>query len=87
MNFKDLGQNHFWHVPQTCPDVRNIAVCPARFLGVDQALGTCAIGHAAHSHDPPPLLSSLPPRVEVRRAGGRRLYQGRNRGAIHTKDM
>ena len=38
---KVLGQNHFWHVPQTYTDVRNASICPARFLGVDQALGTC----------------------------------------------
>ena len=36
------SQNDFWHVPQTCPDVRHATVSPARFLGVDQALGTCA---------------------------------------------
>ena len=38
---KVLGQNHFRHVPQTCPDAINTTFCLAQFLGVDQALGTC----------------------------------------------
>ena len=37
-----LGQNHFWHVPQTCPDLPSAIVRPARFFGVDFLLGTCA---------------------------------------------
>ena len=39
---KLLGHNHFWHVPQTCPDVRNPTARPARFLRVDLLLGSCA---------------------------------------------
>ena len=42
---KVMHQNHFWHVPQTCPNIRNATVCPAWFLGVDQALGTCGTVH------------------------------------------
>ena len=38
-----LGQNHFWHVLQTCPDLPNMIVRPATFFGVDFLLGTCAI--------------------------------------------
>ena len=37
-----FGQNHFWHVPQTCPDVRNPTARPARFFRVDLLLGSCA---------------------------------------------
>ena len=37
-----LGQNHFWHVLQTCPDLPNMIVRPARFFGVDFLLGTSA---------------------------------------------
>ena len=36
------GQNAFGHVRQICPDPRNATKPPARFLGVDQPLGTCA---------------------------------------------
>ena len=41
-----LGQNHFWHVLQTCPDLTNLTVRPARFFGVDFLLGTCASVYA-----------------------------------------
>ena len=46
-----LSQNHFRHVGQTCLDVRNTTVSPARFLGIDQALGTCAVGDAEPSEN------------------------------------
>ena len=39
-----LGQNHFLHVPQTCPDLPNMIVRPATFFGVDFLLGTCVFG-------------------------------------------
>ena len=39
---KILGKTQFRHVPKTGPDVRNTTISPAQFLGVDQALGTCA---------------------------------------------
>ena len=34
---------------QTCPYIRNTTICPAWFIGVDQALGTCAHGHHYHN--------------------------------------
>ena len=37
-----LGQNHFWHVPQTCPDLPSATVRPVSFFGVDFLMGTCA---------------------------------------------
>ena len=36
-----LGQNHFWHVLQTCLDQRKMIFCPAQFFRVKFLLGTC----------------------------------------------
>ena len=35
------GQDHFWHVLQTCPDRTNTTIRPVSFFGVDFLLGTC----------------------------------------------
>ena len=36
-----LGQNHFWHVLQTCLDQRKMIFCPAQFFRDKFLLGTC----------------------------------------------
>ena len=42
------GQDHFWHVPQPCPDHPNTTIRPARFFGVKFLLGTCAVYKASN---------------------------------------
>ena len=50
-----LSQNHFWHVPQACPDLPNAIVRPVSFFGVDFLLGTCAL-----TNEPTPSARSPP---------------------------